>query len=54
MYYIYIKYYNYKCSKCGSFYENISDICEKYCRHTNVSISNVIDSLEHSKVSIID
>lgn len=48
-----LKYIRYKCSGCNSsFYENISDICEKYYRHTNVAINNIKNNLTDLKISV--
>lgn len=49
---VYITQIRYKCSNCGSFYEDISDLCQKYYRHTNVSVLNVIKSLSDVKMSV--
>ena len=48
-----LKYIRYKCSCCNSsFYESISDICEKYYRHTNVAINNIKNNLSNLKISV--
>lgn len=49
---VHITQIRYKCSNCGSFYENISDLCQKYYRHTNVNILNVMNHLNDIKISI--
>ena len=48
-----LKYIRYKCNCCNSsFYESISDMCEKYYRHTNSSINNVKNNLGNFKISV--
>jgi transposase len=48
-----LKYIRYKCSGCNSsFYESITDICEKYYRHTNVAINNLKNNLGDLKISV--
>ena len=48
-----LKYIRYKCKCCNStFYEDISELCTKYKRHTNASILSVMDNLKNARSSV--
>ena len=50
-----LKYIRYDCKKCKhSFYEDISQICDKYYRHTSIKLNNIIDNLHEVKMSVKD
>ncbi|MEG2460887.1 MAG: ISL3 family transposase, partial [Clostridia bacterium] len=52
---LYLTYIRYKCCACkSSFYEDISDVCQKYYRYSNVNILNVMKNLSDFKMSVKD
>lgn len=48
-----LKYIRYECRECGkTFYEDLSSIHEKYCRHTNAKINNILNNLPNLTQSV--